>query len=201
MKFLFVSLLLFVTSGYIIHATHLKSHKLLLRHNRIINQKKPPFYLIKKQKSNENNNNRHTPNPLGHKNKNKDDDDNNSYLNSKNIITEHDKQTIHLPRNIRKKKYGILTAWTERSDIPGDYDTMPIQHPPVTIEAHEVLECADAPEDYYDDEDEGGDGVTDSTDRIIQKAVKKFSKFDFTNHISRVLGVQYFLLLHTTCKR
>jgi len=137
--------------------------------------------LIKKKYSGENNHNRHTPISLAHKKKNKDDEDNNSYLNSKNIITEHYKRTIHLPRDIRKKKFGVLTAWTERSDIPGDYEDMPIHLPPITTEMNHVLECADAPEDYYDDEGGGENDISDSTDRIIQRAVKKFSKFDFTN--------------------
>ena len=112
-------------------------------------------------------------NPKPTRNTVHNDDDKDSLLNRKNIITELDKErpTIHLPRKTRERKYGQLVSWTERSDVPGDYEA-PIQHPDVTTDIAEegqksaegeVFECADAPDDYYED-DNVDDDVVDNDD-------------------------------------
>ena len=76
-----------------------------------------------------------------------------------------------MPRKTRERKYGQLVSWTERSDVPGDYEA-PIQHPDVTTDIAEegqksaegeVFECADAPDDYYED-DNVDDDVVDNDD-------------------------------------
>ena len=75
-----------------------------------------------------------------------------------------------------------MVAWTERSDIPGDYDHLKVQHPDVFADETEnqIFQCADAPDDYYDEVGDTNDQQNNILDNAIKKTINKFSKYDFT---------------------
>ena len=110
--------------------------------------------------------------------------DSNMIMNPKKLITEHHKtpKTIHMPLSARKKVFGQLISWTERSDVVGDYDHLAVQHPNITVdEAIDVdTECVDAPDEYYEQEEEENDEKQSILEKVVDRTVNKYSKYDFS---------------------
>ena len=110
--------------------------------------------------------------------------DSNTIMNPKKLITEHHKtpKTIHMPLSTRKKVFGQLISWTERSDVVGDYDHLAVQHPNITVdEAIDVdTECVDAPDEYYEQEEEENDEKQSILEKVVDRTVNKYSKYDFS---------------------
>ena len=111
-------------------------------------------------------------------------EDADTITNPKKLITEHHQtpKTIHLPLSTRKKLFGQLTAWTERSDVVGDYDHLAVQHPNITVDetVDFDIECVDAPDEYYEQEEEENDEKTGILEKVVDRTVKKYSKYDFS---------------------